>query len=130
MKDDAVSSVVSEMLLIALVLILVPSVTITLMNQLPGDRVPTVNIKMGSIDGGTVTLYHKGGDYLIQKEINPIVYRNDQIIPIDITFKCQKQNTFDLGDSIKINGNAGDNIIPGDRLLISVKNAVIFSGVV
>ncbi|PKL59597.1 MAG: type IV pilin, partial [Methanomicrobiales archaeon HGW-Methanomicrobiales-4] len=48
-RDSAVSSVVGEVLMIALVLILVPMVTISLMNQLPEDRVPTVTIKMGSV---------------------------------------------------------------------------------
>lgn len=66
-KDSGVSTVLSEVLMIALVLFLVPVVTISLINQLPEDRVPTVNIKMDvnySSDKLLVTLYHKGGDYI------------------------------------------------------------------
>lgn len=114
--DDALSSVVSEMLLIALVLILIPSVTITLMHQVPGDRVPTVNIKM-TFDGNTITLYHKGGDFLIWNEVR--VIQNDIMVTPNYS-----KNIFDLGDSFSISAQKGDAI------QIVTKKTVIFSGII
>ena len=69
-REQAISSVIGEVLMIALVLILVPMVTISLLNQLPEDRVPTVTIKMGSLSqSGELHLYHKGGDWIKQEQL-------------------------------------------------------------
>jgi len=72
MREDAVSAVLSEVLMIALDLILVPVVTISLMNQLPEERVPTVTIRMGPLIGDEVIFYHKGGDWIKKSDIKII----------------------------------------------------------
>lgn len=125
-QDDALSSVVSEMLLLALVLILIPSVTITLMNQLPGDRVPTVNIKM-AFDGDSVILYHKGGDYLLWDDMKVIVQNSDAILEYHKEdLKPEKaRSTFDLGNITRpICASSGATV------QLVAKNAVVFSGLV
>lgn len=126
MKNDAVSSVVGEMLMIVLVLLLVPMVTITLMNQIPDNRVPTVTITMSNTPTD-ITLYHKGGDYLLKSDITVIVRGVSETFfdSKSITFSSDRQ-TFDLGDRMTISA------VPksGDSISLVVKNAVVFSGVV
>ncbi|MDD1727592.1 MAG: type IV pilin N-terminal domain-containing protein [Methanospirillum sp.] len=121
-RDSGVSSVIGEMLMIVLVLILVPVVTISLMNQLPEDRTPTVTIKMGPINNtGYVAFYHKGGDWIRKENIQ--VFRNGY--KIDSTRLLLQNLTFDLGDELGVS-----ELTRGDNISIIAKNAVIFSGVV
>lgn len=119
-RDSAISSVISEVLLIALVLILVPIVTVSLMNQLPDDRVPTVTIMMGSLDDLNITLFHKGGDWIRTEDIR--IQVNGEII--DSWRATYPSNTFDLSDRIIVTG-----IPEGGTIRVIAKNAVIFSGV-
>lgn len=120
-RDPAVSSVISEVLMIALVLILVPVVTISLMNQLPEDRVPTVTIKMGTVSqSGELHLYHKGGDWVKREDILLMVNGNE-----DTSWKSGFLNqTFDLGDTLTLSG-----VTPGTSISLVVHQAVVFSGV-
>lgn len=140
-RDPAVSSVISEVLLIALVLMLVPMVTISLMNQLPQDRVPTVVIKIGHLSDDSVILYHKGGDYIKKDDLSVIIritgkdgktkkesapYRRDQLE------YSTDYSVFDLGDSATIRDSPFfSDISKGSEITITVivKNAVIFSGI-
>lgn len=117
MREDAVSPVIGETLMILLVLILVPFVTISLMNQLPEERVPTVTIRMGPLIGDTVTFYHKGGDWIKKSEIK-IAQMGDTK-----SFNYIKP-VFDLGDTI-----TAHNVNPDIRIDFIAKNSVIFSGV-
>ncbi|WP_319579861.1 type IV pilin [uncultured Methanospirillum sp.] len=121
MKDPGVSSVVSEVLLIALVLILVPIVTISLMNQVPEDRIPTVTIQMGPLnDTGYLFFYHKGGDWI--KKENVQIFRNGY--KIDSARIFLKNQTFDLGDTLGVS-----DMSDGDKVSIVTKNSVIFTGI-
>ncbi|MCA1916918.1 type IV pilin N-terminal domain-containing protein [Methanospirillum hungatei] len=116
-EEPAVSAVLSEVLMISLVLILVPIVTISLMNQLPEDRVPTVNIKMSPITNNNVTFYHKGGDWIKFTDIR--ILQNGR----QISFMYDKP-VFDLGDHITVSG-----VIQNARIDFVAKNSIIFSGV-
>jgi hypothetical protein len=104
--------------MIVLVLILVPAVTISIMNQMPDDRTPTVMIKMGPLNDGTVSLYHKGGDWIKTDSIK--ITRNGEVTG----FTCQNP-VFDLGNSII----TAQGIESGDKISLIVKNSVVFSGV-
>jgi archaeal type IV pilus assembly protein PilA len=121
MKDAAISSVIGEMLMISLVLILVPLVTVSLLNQLPEDRLPTVTITMGTISPAEeLHLYHKGGDWIKTENIK--VIRNGVE---DKSWKNLFNNqTFDLGDNLTLS-----NINVGTKVNLVAKNAVVFSGV-
>jgi archaeal type IV pilus assembly protein PilA len=120
-REKAVSSVISEVLLIALVLIMVPAVTVSLLNQLPEDRVSTVTIKMGTINSvEELHLYHKGGDW-IKKENLKIMCNGVE----DESWKNRFSNqTFDLGDNLPLS-----HIKPGTTVSLVAKNSVIFTGV-
>lgn len=118
-RDPAVSAVIGEVLMISLVLILVPMVTVYLLNQMPEDRIPSVSIKMGSISSsGEVHLYHKGGDWIKKEQIHMVIdgtERNTWSIP---------NQTFDLGDILSLKG-----VSSGNRINLVVGNSVVFSGV-
>lgn len=116
-RDSAVSAVISETLMIALVLILVPMVTISLMNQLPEDRIPTVTIKMSPFDGDSVTLFHKGGDWIKPGAIR--ITRNGESVPVEYPYPV-----FDLGNNITVS-----QVTEGDEICFIAGDAVLFSGV-
>lgn len=142
-KDSGVSPVIGESLMIVLVLILVPIVTISLMNQLPEERVPTVNILMNvspKENPENVILYHKGGDYIRKDDISVFVrikdhtgkyikdsprYRKEQLV-----FSSESQ-VFDLGESIHTpEDNFFIDLSSGSTICVSMmgKNSVIFYG--
>lgn len=119
-RDPAVSVVIGEVLMISLVLILVPVLTVYLLNQMPEDRAPSVTVKMSPISQGEVHLYHKGGDWVKYGQIHITVNgaeKNDW----KETFQNQ---TFDLGDNLTVK-----NVEPGSRISLVVHNSVVFSGV-
>ena len=123
-RDDAFSPVIGEILLIALILILIPSVTISLMHQLPQDRIPTVNILMQS-DSSGVSLYHKGRDYINIDDIDIFVQDVNIGNAWKTTYKrLNNKILFDLGDVITIPAN------PGNKITLVTQKAVIFRGVV
>lgn len=106
--------------MIALVLILVPVVTVSLMNQLPEDRIPTITIVMGPLENSSVSLYHKGGDWVRITDIRILV--NGQT---ENSWKKKYQNmTYDLGDRILLT-----EIPAGATIGVAAKNAVIYTGV-
>ncbi|HWQ64070.1 MAG TPA: type IV pilin N-terminal domain-containing protein [Methanospirillum sp.] len=118
-RDPAVSAVIGEVLMISLVLILVPMVTVFLLNQMPEDRIPSVSIKMGSVSSsGEVYLYHKGGDWIRKEQIHVIVDGIEKS-----TWEIPNQ-TFDLGDILSLK-----DVTSGNRINLVVHNAVVFSGV-
>ena len=110
-KDSGVSTVLSEVLMIALVLILVPVATISLMNQLPEDRVPTVTIKP-DISSDSIFFYQKGGDYVRNESIKLIIRAKDLAnkdketiythMDFNITWKGNPTSLFDLGSELTI----------------------------
>ena len=120
-RDSSASPVIGEVLLIALVLILVPVATMSLMQQLPEDRVPTVHILMHSDGSGMVSFHHKGGDYLRVDNMEIFV---DEVSVRDSWKPGYQKLTFDLGDIISIPAAAGSKID------IVTRQAVIFRGVV
>lgn len=139
-KEPAVTPVISEMLMIALVLILIPMVTISLMNQLPEGRVPTVTILMGvNVDTNTlqnVTLYHKGGDYVKKTDLQVRIRTNHngeikEFGPYNSNFltPASTKQVFDLGDSLTTSDiNAPLESGTTISVLFIVKNSVLFSG--
>jgi FlaG/FlaF family flagellin (archaellin) len=122
-RDHALSPVIGEMILIALIFILIPSVTISLMHQLPQDRIPTVFILMHSESPSVVSLYHKGGDYINLDDID--IFVQDEKLGNTWKERYQSQHhkiLFDLGDVITIDAE------PGNRITFVAKKAVIFRG--
>lgn len=142
-KDSGVSPVIGESLMIVLVLILVPIVTISLMNQLPEDRVPTVTIKMdvnvnSDHDSFNITLYHKGGDYLKKADLTVNIRVKDPGGSLhelgsyrknDLIFDPLDYQVFDLSHSVKT-PEIDQKIEPGSMIYVSMisRNSVVYPG--
>lgn len=67
--DDAVTSVVGEILLMALVIILVSLFAASAFNHLPGDRQSVADVSM-SFEGDVLSFWHKGGDWIEGSELS------------------------------------------------------------
>ena len=64
-RDDAATSVVGEILLMALVIILVSLFAASVFDLLPGDRQSVVDVSMSyDKDAETLSFWHKGGDWI------------------------------------------------------------------
>ncbi|MBQ2772039.1 MAG: type IV pilin N-terminal domain-containing protein [Methanocorpusculum sp.] len=75
-KDDAVTSVVGEILLMALVIILVSLFAASAFDLLPGDRQSAVDVSM-SINEDTISFWHKGGDWIEGSELSASLTESD-----------------------------------------------------
>ena len=75
-KDDAVTSVVGEILLMALVIILVSLFAASAFDLLPGDRQSAVDVSM-SINVDTISFWHKGGDWIEGSELSASLTESD-----------------------------------------------------
>jgi len=109
MNNEAVSGVVGEMLMISLVLLLVAIFAVSLNNCLPTERAPTVTVMMTSTTD-TITLYHKGGDWMQASDLEVIVSnfsstnsatRKYRAGDSNFNLSPQKQ-VFDIGSSITV----------------------------
>ena len=64
-RDDAATSVVGEILLMALVIILVSLFAASAFDLLPGERQSVVDVSMSYDDANkTLSFWHKGGDWI------------------------------------------------------------------
>ncbi len=131
-RQEAVSPVIGEALMIGLILLIIPFVSIAIMSELPGNRVPTTTILL-NYDDPNLILYHKGGDYLVRDDITVIVrhlrgeevYRDD-----DMTFVSDVSPdslTFDLGDRYMIDTSS---LSSPNEVRVVARNAVVFTGVI
>ena len=73
-RDDAATSVVGEILLMALVIILVSLFAASAFDLLPGDRQSAVDVSMSyDKDTKTISFWHKGGDWIYGKDLTVTV---------------------------------------------------------
>lgn len=77
-SDDAVTSVVGEILLMALVIILVSLFAASAFDLLPGDRQSVVDVSMSyDEDEKTISFWHKGGDWIEGSELSASLTESD-----------------------------------------------------
>lgn len=77
-NDEAVSSVVGEMIMITLVIMLVALFATSAFSLVPGGREPSVDVAMVNKSGDTtVVFWHKGGDWVEGKDLTVIVIINE-----------------------------------------------------
>jgi archaeal type IV pilus assembly protein PilA len=111
-KDDAVSEIVGEMLMLTMVLIILAVFSSSLSNYLPPPRDPSVTIKMSYNDTAKIAiLYHKGGDPIKTTDLTIIVgnssttsrlnYGNSRVKYIGYN-GLANPNLFDLGDRVEV----------------------------
>ncbi|MDH7593872.1 MAG: type IV pilin N-terminal domain-containing protein [Methanomicrobiales archaeon] len=129
--EDAVSEVVGEMILIAIVLILVSLVGISIYGLVPGEREPSVDVLFENT-GGSVALHHKGGDAIPKGDLLLFI-EGDRFTHAEFAMYDQNDNElsdpdalFDLGCRIEMSGL---DLTGGERVQLATPRAVIFSGV-
>jgi len=127
-KEDAISEIVGEMLMLTIVLVLLAVFSTSLSNYLPPPRDPSVTIMMSPLDSTSVMLFHKGGD---------AIKKSDLVVIIDDTKKLSGANNdiqitsdygldpllFDLGDWITISP-----VNDGDEITLATTRTVLFKG--
>jgi hypothetical protein len=138
-RNQAVSEVVGEMLMIGLVLILAAVFTSQLPNYLPSERSPTVTIMMSNDTGGNVTLWHKGGDWVKEDTIKVVI--SNPFTNIGKSYPYNDPNftfvpdpaepdssVFDLGGNITV--TTGAPFDSNTTITLATDRAVLFSGIV
>jgi archaeal type IV pilus assembly protein PilA len=131
--NTAVSEVVGEMLMIAIVLIIASVFSASLSNYLPSERSPTVTLMMSNDTLGNITLWHKGGDWVKTDVLKVVVSNTTRMsaytlksappfIPVPDT------QVFDLDDNITV--DYGKPLAGDEEVVLATDRAVIFSGMV
>ncbi|MBQ3570282.1 MAG: type IV pilin N-terminal domain-containing protein [Methanocorpusculum sp.] len=105
-SDDAVTSVVGEILLMALVIILVSLFAASAFDLLPGDRQSAVDVSMEK-ETDTVTFWHKGGDWIDGSELSASLTEADgtkHVLETESLQDCfgEEKRVFDLGGSYTV----------------------------
>ncbi|WP_067050661.1 type IV pilin [Methanofollis ethanolicus] len=137
LDESAVSPVIGEMLMIVLALLLVSLFSLTLLDFLPSERSPWVDITMNN-SCENVTLWHKGGDWIKRSDLQVVIIKDkrtysipssdDSFKLVDLNGNPSDSNSFDIGD--RINVQPGDITFKGGEIVRLVsKRGVVFSGV-
>ena len=133
-KDDGVSSVVGEMLLLAIGVILVAVFAASLTGLLPGDRDDHVDVAMKpDVPGHTLTFYHKGGDAIAKDELRVLVYPENSVNPRACTISSLEDSNdvpteiFNLGCVLRVDVTA---LASKDQVRLMTDNTIIYTGVV
>ncbi|WP_319377855.1 type IV pilin N-terminal domain-containing protein [uncultured Methanocorpusculum sp.] len=131
-QEDAVSTVVGEMLLLVIALVLISVFAVSILGLIPGDREEVVNVGMNSsIDTGTISLWHKGGDWINKDDLKITVYNGFE--KRNVTFVSLTNQTgypkeiFELGGCLTY---AVESLSSGEEVRLSTQRTIIFSGVV
>ena len=128
-RDDAVSSVVGEMLLLTIALILTAVFAVSAFSFLPGDREDIVDVDV-EISGTTITFWHKGGDAVPKDQLTAAVY--DGVTPKTVTVTSLKNaagtdtSVFDLGGYYTVSVST---LVSGDEIRLSTDRTIIYTGV-
>lgn len=138
-RNQAVSEVVGEMLMIGIVLILAAVFTSQLPNYLPSERSPTVTIMMNNDTFGNVFFWHKGGDWVKVSDLRVVI--SNQTYQATYTFtgaprftfvpdpaETNDNQTFDLGGNITV--STGATLNGDEKIVLATDRAVLFSGTV
>ena len=129
-RDDAVSSVVGEMLLLTIALILTAVFAVSAFSFLPGDREDIVDVD-AEISDDRITFWHKGGDAVPKDQLSAAVY--DGVTPKTVTVSSLKNAAgddtavFDLGGyyTVSVTG-----LTSRDEIRLSTDRTIIYTGVV
>lgn len=129
LDDTAVSPVIGEMLMIVLALLLVSIFSVTLLDLLPSERSPSVEIKPDYTSDERVTLYHKGGDWIKRSDIQVIVFRGRETLKSEWDLPDKSVQSFDLGDSVIVQlVPPSERFIDGDIIRLVSGKSTVFSG--
>ena len=107
-RDDAATSVVGEILLMALVIILVSLFAASAFDLLPGDRQSVVDVSMSYDDANkTLSFWHKGGDWIAGEDLTVTLTEGNTKKPlVEKSLKDwegKEKVVFDLGGCYTVN---------------------------
>ncbi|HJJ48540.1 MAG TPA: type IV pilin N-terminal domain-containing protein [Methanocorpusculum sp.] len=123
-KDSAVSSVVGEMLMLAVVVILAGIFAVGAMSFLPGERDDVIDITADFFsDPNAVIFTHRGGDVVSASDLKVTVYRGTA--KIDAAYSISG-TVFDLGNTIQLSKTL---LQSGDEIRISTGKSIVYAGV-
>ena len=134
-RDDAATSVVGEILLMALIIILVSLFAASAFDLLPGDRQSVVDVSMSVNNDNTLSFWHKGGDWVAGEDLTVTLTKSDGTKSV-LTQKSltdweeQQKVVFDLGGCYTV--SLPDSLPTGDvsiRLTSSDSVLYAFDGV-
>jgi len=131
-QEDAVTTVVGEMLLLVIALVLISVFAVSILGLIPGDREEVVNVGMNaSVATGTIELWHKGGDWINKDDLKITVYngvekRNMTFVSL-INQDDVDVEIFQLGGCLTY---TVESLSSGDEVRLSTQRSTIFSGVV
>jgi len=127
-RDDAVSGLVGEMLMLTLVLILMAIFSATASNYLPPAREPSVTI-LQEVNDTAIILHHRGGDAVPGSGLRVTVEgtgRAFSLVPHGaMSVAADPDILFDLGGRITFSRPHS-----GSTIKVSTARAVIYTGVV
>jgi archaeal type IV pilus assembly protein PilA len=131
--NTAVSEVVGEMLMIAIVLIIVSVFSASLADYLPSERSPTVTIRISNDNDGHITLWHKGGDWVKTDALKVVVSNSTGMssytLKSDPPFTAvPDMQAFDLEGNITV--DYGKPLAGDEEVVLATDRAVIFSGMI
>lgn len=136
--EEAVSSVVGEMVLLALAIILVALFAASAFNLLPGGREDVVEVPFLEYDRGTNTiiLWHKGGDWVEKEDLTVVFISKEERSRkeyADTSISLYDHNgeparVFDLGGRLEVRLDDGHIPESGDTVRVFTPKNVIYSG--
>ena len=133
-RDDAATSVVGEILLMALVIILVSLFAASAFDLLPGDRQSVVDVSMSVNNDNTLSFWHKGGDWIAGEDLTVTLTEGNTKKPlVEKSLKDWKEDdkvVFDLGGCYTV--SLPDSVPTGEvsiRLTSSDSVLYAFDGV-
>lgn len=103
-RDDAITSVVGEMLLLVLVVILVSIMAASAFNLLPGERETVIDISMSTgTDPDCVFFWHHGGDWVDKRDLSVYIMKSggglgESIPPDDLIIHAYNSTLGDYSD--------------------------------
>lgn len=132
-KDDAVSNVVGEMLLLAIALVLVAVFAASAFSFLPGEDEDAVDISVNitKVDDNnfSILFYHKGGDWIRKDDLRYSIYRGTELITTTFVSLTNSDDVsvsvFDLGCCLNISAK---DLQSGDDIKLYTPRSVIYSG--
>mgnify|MGYP001003492694 CR=1 FL=1 len=133
-NDEAVSSVVGEMIMITLVIILVALFATSAFSLVPGGREASVDVVMKNVSGDiTVVFWHKGGDWVEMKDLTVLVIRaedgrREEYCPDVFDHEGSPVKAFDLGGCLIVQLGTGNPLECGDMVRLVTPKTVIYSG--
>jgi len=111
-RDDAATSVVGEILLMALVIILVSLFAASAFDLLPGDRQSVADVSMKyDKDEKTLSFWHKGGDWIAGEDLTVTMTEGNTKKTLEkkslTDWEGNDKVVFDLGGCYTVNQPAG-----------------------